>query len=109
MEQQHLIDMAVTVVCAVMASSGFWTWFNNRNSHSEEKERMAAAQAEMLVGLAHDRIVTKGMQYIDRGYITKEEYENMETYLFKPYKKLGGNGSAQKIMEEINKLPIKSR
>lgn len=109
MEQQHLIDMAVTVVCAVMASSGFWTWFNNRNSNSEEKEKMAAAKAEMLVGLAHDRIVTKGMRYIDRGYITKEEYENMETYLFKPYKKLGGNGSAQKIMEEINKLPIKSR
>lgn len=109
MEQQHLIDMAVTVVCAVMASSGFWTWFNNRNSHSEAKEKMEAAQAEMLVGLAHDRIVTKGMRYIDRGYITKEEYENMETYLFKPYKKLGGNGSAQKIMEEINKLPIKSR
>ena len=106
---QHLIDMAVTVVCSVMASSGFWTWFNNRNSHSEEKEMMAKTQAEMLVGLAHDRIVTKGMRYIDRGYITKEEYENMETYLFKPYKKLGGNGSAQKIMEEINKLPIKSR
>lgn len=106
---QHMFDMAVTVVCAVMASSGFWTWFNNRSSKTAEKDKMAVAQAEMLVGLAHDRIVTKGMRYIDRGYITKEEYENMETYLFKPYKKLGGNGSAQKIMEEINKLPIKSR
>ena len=106
---QHMFDMAVTVVCAVMASSGFWTWFNNRSGKTAAKEALAVAQAEMLVGLAHDRIVTKGVRYIDRGYITKEEYENMETYLFKPYKKLGGNGSAQKIMEEINKLPIKSR
>lgn len=29
----------------------------------------------MLIGLAHDRIVYLGMSYIDRGWITQDEYE----------------------------------
>lgn len=60
----------------------------------------------MLIGLAHDRIVYLGMQYIERGYITQDEYENLYEYLYKPYEKLGGNGSAKRIMTEVNKLPI---
>ena len=30
----------------------------------------------MLMGLGHDRIMTLGMNYIDRGYVTKEEYDD---------------------------------
>lgn len=44
--------------------------------------------------------------YIERGWITQDEYENLNDYLYKPYEKMGGNGSAQKIMLEVNKLPI---
>ena len=63
----------------------------------------------MLVGLGHDRIVYLGMKYIERGYITKDEFENLNDYLYKPYSKLGGNGSAERIMQEVRKLPIKSQ
>ena len=62
------------------------------------------AKTDMLVGLGHDRIVYLGMKYIERGNITK--YENLYEYLYKPYSALGGNGSAKKVMEEVNKLPI---
>lgn len=40
----------------------------------------------MLVGLAHDRIMYLGMQYVDRGYVTQDEYENLRAYLYDPYK-----------------------
>lgn len=60
----------------------------------------------MLVGLAHDRIIELGLIYIERGYVTKDEYENLHDYLFVPYEKLGGNGSAKKVMVEVDKLPI---
>jgi hypothetical protein len=60
----------------------------------------------MLVGLAHDRIMCLGMKYIDRGWITQDEYENLYEYLYKPYEKMGGNGSAKRVMMEVNKLPI---
>jgi hypothetical protein len=50
-----------------------------------------------------------GMRYIDRGWITQDEYENLNTYLYEPYKKLGGNGSALRVMQEVNKLPIRDQ
>lgn len=49
---------------------------------------------QLLVGLAHDRIVYLGMKYIERGYITRDEYENLNDYLYVPYAAAGGNGSA---------------
>lgn len=60
----------------------------------------------MLIGLGHDRIIYLGMQYIKRGEITQGEYENLHKYLYEPYKKMGGNGSAERIMREVDKLKI---
>ena len=53
----------------------------------------------MLIGLAHDRIIYLGMSYIERGWITQDEYENLHDYLYKPYEEMGGNGSAKKVMQ----------
>lgn len=97
MEPWH--QMVVTIVCAVIASSGFWAFIQRKNENKDVK-------SQMLIGLAHDRIIFLGMKYIERGWISQDEYENLNDYLYKPYEKLGGNGSAQKVMIEVNKLPI---
>ena len=94
--------MVLTIVCSVIASSGFWAYISKRYEKKDVKMRM-------LVGLAHDRILFLGMRYIDRGYITSDEYENLYEYLYQPYEKMGGNGSAKRIMQEVNKLPIHSQ
>ena len=47
-----------------------------------------------------------GMSYIDRGCVTQDEYENLRVYLYEPYERMGGNGSAKRIMQEVDKLPI---
>ena len=47
------------------------------------------------------------MHYIERGWITHDELENLYEYLYKPYENLGGNGSAQRVMREVEKLPIR--
>lgn len=93
------VQMAVTVVCAVLASSGFWAFIQKKNENKDVK-------SQMLIGLAHDRIIFLGMQYIERGWITQDEYENLHEYLYVPYERMGGNGSAKRIMTEVNKLPI---
>ena len=93
------LQMVVTIVCAVIASSGFWAFIQRKNENKDVK-------FQMLIGLAHDRIIFLGMRYIERGWISQDEYENLHDYLYKPYEKLGGNGSAQKVMIEVNKLPI---
>ena len=73
-------------------------------SRADKKSSKRTAESDMLMGLGHDRIVFLGSVYIKRGYITKDEYENLHEYLFKPYLELGGNGTAQKIMKEVEKL-----
>lgn len=94
------LQMIATIVCSVIASSGFWSYIQKKRDKKDDK-------TELLIGLAHDRIVYLGMLYIERRYITQDEYENLNDYLYKPYKKLGGNGSGDRIMQEVNKLPIR--
>lgn len=95
-----IVQTIIAIVCSVIASSGFWTWFTRQNDKKDTK-------TEMLIGLGHDRIMQEGMEYIKRGYITPDEYENLNDYLWKPYSKLGGNGSAERIMHEVEKLEIR--
>lgn len=95
-----LVEMLLTVLCAVLASSGFWALIQKISDRKDVKSRV-------LIGLGHDRIVYLGMQYIKRGWITKDEYENLNDYLYKPYKDMGGNGSAERVMQEVNKLEIR--
>lgn len=64
-------------------------------------------QTESLVGLGHDRIIYLGLKYIQRGFITVDEYENLNEFLYKPYHNAGGNGSASRVMQAVNNLPIR--
>ena len=93
------IQMLITVVCAVLASSGFWAFLQSRNDKKD-------AKTKMLLGLGHDRIVTLAMRYIERGWITQDEYEDLNKYLYSPYQEMGGNGTAERLMVEVRKLPI---
>ena len=107
------LQVTISVFTAVLASSGLWAYLQKRyekqfDARQKDDEGRAAERA-MLRGLAHDRIMYLGMQYIDRGWCTQEEYESLEVYLFEPYENLGGNGSAAKVMGEVRKLPLKSQ
>ena len=95
------VQTAVTIICSVIASSGFWAYIQKK---SEKKD----SKTELLIGLAHNEIMNLGMKYIERGWITQDEYENFYEYLYIPYEKAGGNGSAKRVMQEVNKLPIHS-
>ena len=96
---EQWFQILLTIFSSVLASSGLWAYITKRLEKKDVK-------TEMLIGLGHDRIMYLGMVYIERGYITSDEYENLYEYLYKPYEKMGGNGSAKRIMSEVNKLPI---
>lgn len=98
---QPWTQILVSVIAAVFASSGFWSFLQSRANKND-------IHTQVLIGLAHDRIVYLGLQYIKRGWITHDEYENLYTYLYVPYKDMGGNGSAERVMSEVKKLPIKT-
>ena len=60
----------------------------------------------MILGLGHAEIFRQCEQYLRRDGITKEELEDLDKYLFKPYKELGGNGTAESMVEQCHKLKI---
>lgn len=96
--------LIVSIVGVVFASTGFWAFLTFLIQRKDKKQ---SAEGKMLKGLGHDRICYLGACYIKQGYITKDDYENLHDYLFIPYKELGGNGTAEKIMKEVDKLPLR--
>ena len=88
-----------TLLLGMVGSTGLWSfvqWLINRKS----------ADKDLLLGLAHDRILSLCAEYIKRGSITRPEYENLSKYLYKPYIARGGNGVVKHMMEQVDRLPI---
>lgn len=97
-------EIIIAIVASVFGSTGFWALITAIwNNHTKK----VSTEGKMLRGLAHDRICELGEKYIEQGYVTKDEYENLHDYLFVPYRELGGNGTAAKIVEDVKRLPMK--
>lgn len=95
-----ILTIMAGIVTSLITSQGLW-------AHLSAKWQKDSAESELLRGLAHTRIMSLCEKYIERGWITPEEYEDLITYLYHPYLELGGNGTVQKMVDnEINRLPI---
>jgi hypothetical protein len=95
------LQLAITSIVTLGASTGFWAYL-------QHKDRAKTATTRLLMGMAYDTITTLGLAYIERGWVTKDEFEELNKYFFVPYKALGGNGVAERIMNEVSRLPFKS-
>lgn len=97
-------EHVVAIVVSIFASTGFWTLINTivqNNKTSKSVERTA------LLGLLHDKIYSLCQQYIAKGYVTLEEFDNLE-YLYRPYIQMGGNGTGEKLYKVVCALPMRS-
>lgn len=99
---QVMLTALITSVAAVIASSGFWAYMQRKDAKRTETDKL-------LLGLAYDKIISMGMSYIERGWITRDEYEDYRRYLYEPYKALGGNGVTERVVAEVSNLPLRSR
>lgn len=94
-----LVQSAVTIASSILASGGLWTYLQRRDSRK-------SATVQLMLGLAHNEIIRQCMMYVERGWLTKDEYEDLMKYLWGPYSAFGGNGLAEKMIEEVKRLPI---
>lgn len=95
------VPLLITSIVSVTASSGFWAYLQARNKAQNAVQRL-------ILGLAYDKIVTLGMFYIERGWITRDEYEDFRKYLYEPYRDCQGNGVAEQIMNQVSGLPFRT-
>lgn len=92
-------DIAIVILTTLLSSAGFWALATKLIDKK-------SAKSKMILGLGHKAIMDEADRYIKRGNITRSEYEDLYKYLYKPYKDMGGNGTVERIMLEINKLPL---
>lgn len=95
------IRASVIILGSILGSGGFWAFLQRTNTRNH-------ATTHLMMGVAYNQLTTLGIQYIERGSITKDEYEDLRKYFYDPYLALGGNGVAQRIMLEVESLPIRS-
>lgn len=81
-------------------SGGFWVYLRSRYQKRD-------AQIALLMGLTHDKIVQLGLQYIEKGWVNKDEYDDLFKYFWEPYCALGGDGSAERIVQLVKLLPFR--
>lgn len=98
---EPMILALIAAVTTVGTSTGFWAFLQKKNMQQNAYNRL-------LMGLAYDKIVTVGMAYIQRGWVSKDEYEEYLKYLVQPYKEMGGNGVADRISTEVGSLPFRT-
>lgn len=118
-------DKIQIILTSVLASGGFWafaqtvyTKWSNRDEKTrkivreEIKDIKAATDtipsvSAAVMGTKHKELIDTCREFIDKGYITPEELADIHEYIYDPYKKLGGNGTGEKMMREIESLPLK--
>lgn len=95
------LQVALVAAGSVVASSGFWAYVLRKTDHK-------SALTRLTMGLAYVELVHLCATYIQRGAISREEYEDLRHYFYDPYKELGGNGVAEKLMKSIEELPMQA-
>lgn len=98
MDLTKIAEMANPAVTALLGSSGIWMWIKTKSDHNDLEDRL-------LLAVARSQLVEQGREYLKRGYITMDEYEEYEDN-YKLYSGLGGNGLARRIFEQVDDLPM---
>lgn len=78
-----------------------------RQAKEEQETAEQAALKEAVLALLHDRLYSLSRFYIDRGWITIQDLDNLE-YLYTAYHALGGNGTGTELFMRCKALPIRA-
>lgn len=78
-----------------------------RKKHYAEQEAQMDLLKRAMRGLEHHEIFQACNSYIERGWVTSDDLEDLD-YLYKPYKKLGGNGTGEFLYNKVHELELKN-
>ena len=98
MDLTKLAELANPAVTALLGGSGIWAWARTRSERNDSEDKL-------LLQVAKNQLISQGRFYLERGYITMDEYEEYESE-YKVYSALGGNGLARRVFKQVDDLPI---
>ena len=62
---------------------------------------------DMVLGIVYDRLIHVCNKYIDQGWIDINVLNDIDKYLYSPYRERGGNGTAERLFDKLRALPNK--
>jgi hypothetical protein len=98
MDLTKIAELTNPIITAMLSGPGIWAWARTRKQRDDDEDKL-------LLQVAKTQLVRQGREYIKRGYITMDEYEEYEAE-YKVYSALGGNGLARRIFKQVDELPI---
>ena len=98
MDITKIAEMANPAVTALLGGSGIWAWAKSKTERNDTEDRL-------LLQVAKNQLISQGREYLKRGYITLDEYEEYESE-YQVYSALGGNGLARRVFKQVYDLPI---
>lgn len=97
------INIGITVTITLLASSGFWAFLQWLLSTVKGRKN---AEKKALLALLHDRLYTELSVLLANDTVSRSDYENIN-YLYAPYKELKGNGTCEKMYNDLQKKKIR--
>lgn len=98
MDLTKITESANILITTLLSSPGIFAWAKTIQGRN-------GAEAKLLLQVSKNQLVSQGREYLKRGYITMDEYEEYESE-YDVYKTLGGNGLARRIFEQVDDLPM---
>lgn len=92
-------EITLAIISAILGSSFLTTLLNL----IAEKLNKNSAKKQALRLILIDNILTKGPQYVANGFIGQTEWKIYDEQ-YKTYKRLGGDGYADKMYAAVNEL-----
>lgn len=88
-------DGAILIaLISALTSSGLMSLVIFLITRRDSKQNKKSSEVQLLLAIAHDRIISLADYYIKRNAITIREKANLD-YLYKPYSSAGGNGDGK--------------
>lgn len=98
MDLTKIAESANIILTTVLSSPGILAWVKTLKSRN-------TSSANLLLQVSKNHLVSQGREYLKRGYITMDEYEEYEEE-YKLYSDLGGNGLARRVFKQVDDLPM---
>lgn len=98
MDLSKIVEFSNPLFSALLGAPGLWAFVKTKADHNNNAENL-------LLSVSRNQLVTLGRTFIERGYVTMDEYEEYEAE-YKIYSSLGGNGLARRIFKQVDELPM---
>lgn len=98
-----------SIVLAIISSGALSTLISALFSLWQNRRKKADGVRDGVRMILYDRVKFLGKKYIERGYVTTEELEDITTMhdIYHDPEGLNGNGFLDALMNNVSKLPLR--